>query len=76
MPINLVINSGNYTLHTYMCGSPKKRRYLQVLLHSPGGSIYAKAINSSYLENQYQAQALDMAPSCIMQIKWAALPHC
>jgi hypothetical protein len=23
-----------------------------------------------------QAQALDMAPSCIMQIKWAALPHC
>jgi hypothetical protein len=33
---------------------------------------YAKAINSSYLENQYQAQALDMPTSCIMQIKWAA----
>jgi hypothetical protein len=59
-----------------MCGSPKKRRYLQeqVRLHAPGGSIcqryknknkcffihqvaaYAKAINSSYFENQYQAR--------------------
>jgi len=43
-----------------MCGSPKKRRYLQVLLHSPGGSIYAKAINSSYFENQYQAREGDL----------------